>query len=138
MSLKHIIKKFPLFIFLFCSVSVFAQNTIVSGTVTDANTRQPMPYVTVAFNTSNIGINTNDQGKYTIRTTQKFTQIKATFVGYKPALLTIISGKEQVVNIRLFPEAQALKEVTVVSGKAEKYRNKDNPAVELIRQVIET
>jgi hypothetical protein len=137
MSLKHIIKKFPLFIFLFCSVSVFAQNTIVSGTVTDANTRQPMPYVTVAFNTSNIGINTNDQGKYTIRTTQKFTQIKATFVGYKPALLTIISGKEQVVNIRLFPEAQALKEVTVVSGKKEKYRNKDNPAVELIRHVIE-
>ncbi|MES2276896.1 MAG: DUF5686 family protein [Bacteroidota bacterium] len=109
----------------------------MTGTVTDANTKQPLSYVTVAFNGSNIGINTNDQGKYTIRTTQKFFQIKASFVGYKPALLTIVPGKEQVINIRLFPEAKALQEVTVVSAKKEKYRNKDNPAVELIRQVIE-
>lgn len=127
----------PLFL-LFCSIPVFAQSTIVSGTVTDANTKQPLSFVTVSFNGSTIGINTNDQGKYILRTSQlKFTQIKATFVGYKPALLTIVQGKTQAINIRLFPEAQALQEVTVKAGKKVKYTNKDNPAVELIRQVIE-
>ena len=33
--------------------------------------------------------------------------------------------------------AQQLQEVVVKSGKKPKYRNKDNPAVELIRRVIE-
>ncbi|QKJ30901.1 carboxypeptidase-like regulatory domain-containing protein [Mucilaginibacter mali] len=139
MNFNRFIKNLLLpLLLLFCSIPVFAQSTIVSGTVTDANTKQPLSFVTVAFNGSTIGINTTDQGKYTLRTSRtNLTQIKASFVGYKPALLTIVPGKTQVINIRLFPEAQALQEVTVKSGKKQKYTNKDNPAVELIRQVIE-
>jgi hypothetical protein len=139
MNFKQILNtSFLALITLFCSIAAFAQSTIITGTVTDANTKQPLSFVTIAFTGSSIGINSNDQGKFTLRTTQQnLTQIKATFVGYKAALLTIIPGKQQVINIRLFPEAQQLKQVEVVSAKREKYRNKDNPAVELIRQVIE-
>src|SRR4051812_19925552 len=110
MNFKHISKFFLFILLLFCSFNVIAQNTVVTGTVTDANTHQPLSFVTVSFVNSTIGINSNDQGKYTLHTSQKYFQIKASFVGYKPALLTIIPGKEQVVNIRLFPEAKALQE----------------------------
>jgi len=138
MNLSQLIKKvYFLIIPLLYAFNGFAQSTVVSGTVTDANTHHPLSFVTVAFNNSNIGINTNDQGKYTLRTTRPFTQIKVSFVGYKPALLTVVPGKEQVINVRLFPEAQQLNEVVVKSGKKVKYHNKDNPAVELIRKVIE-
>jgi hypothetical protein len=133
---KTYIKLVLLISFLFSTSSLFAQTTVVSGTVTDAGTRQPLPYVTVSFSGSTIGGQTSISGKYSISTTMQFDHIKVSFVGYKDAVLAIIPGKTQVVNVRLFPEAQQLKEVVVKSGKKTRYRNKDNPAVELIRQVI--
>ncbi len=136
MDLKRILNKPFLLFFLFYSTFLYAQTTVITGTVTDATNRQPLPFVTISFNNSGVGTNSNDQGKYTLRTTQKFTQIKATYVGYKPVVINIVAGKEQAVAIKMFPTAEALKEVDVKAGKKEKYRNKDNPAVELIRQVI--
>lgn len=129
-------------LFLICTVVAFAQTqpqtqTVVTGIVTDANTRQPLPFVTVSFNNSNIGINTNEQGHYTLRTSQRFSQIKATYVGYKPVVINVTIGKEQAVSIRMVPVAEDLAQVDIVGAKRTKYTNKDNPAVELIRHVIE-
>src|ERR1700756_713891 len=129
MNLETIYKKLFLVIFLLlCSTALFAQTTTVSGTVTDASTRQALPYVTVSFAGSSIGNQTSISGKYSISTTQHFDHIKVSFVGYKDAVISITPGISQVVNVRLFPEAQQLKEVTVKSGKKPKYRNKGNPA----------
>jgi hypothetical protein len=41
-----------------------------------------------------------------------------------------------VLNIKLFPSAKQLNEVTIQAAKRAKYTNKENPAVELIRKVI--
>jgi len=138
MNLETIYKKLFLVIFsLLCSPLLFAQTTTtVSGTVTDASNKHPLPYVTVSFSGSSIGNQTNNSGKYSISTTQHFDHIKVSFIGYKDAVIAITPGIAQVINVRLFPEAEQLKEVTVKSGKKAKYRNKGNPAVELIRQVI--
>lgn len=138
MNFKYKLTKITfLFILLLGTVTAFGQ-TVISGTVTDANTKHTLPYVSVAFNNSTVGTSTNDQGRYVLRTSQlNLTQLKITFVGYKPALLTIVPGKAQVLNIKLFPEAQNLTEVKVVSAPKQKYTNRDNPAVELIRKVIE-
>jgi hypothetical protein len=139
MNFIYILKKTPLFItFLFCTTLAWAQNTIVTGTVTDANTKHVLSFVTVAFNNSTIGTLTNDQGRYVLRSnSNNLTQLKVAIVGYKPALLSVIPGKAQVINVKLFPEAKALNEVKVVGGPKPKYTNRDNPAVELIRKVIE-
>lgn len=139
---RHFNKYYFTFLLFFCSViAVQAQTpsatqTVVSGTVTDASTHKPLSFVTVAFAGTNIGINTNDQGKYTLRTSQSYNQLKASFIGYKTVVVNIAPGKEQIINIKLSPEAEALDEVTIKSAKRQKYRNKDNPAVELIRKVI--
>jgi len=145
MDLSRHFKKYYFTLLLFiCSVAaVQAQTpqgqplqTVVSGTVTDAATHKPLSFVTVAFNGTNIGINTNDAGKYTLRTSKSYNQLKASFVGYKPVVVNIAPGKEQIINIRMISETEQLNEVTIKSAKRTKYRNKDNPAVELIRKVI--
>ncbi|GAB2690700.1 DUF5686 and carboxypeptidase-like regulatory domain-containing protein [Mucilaginibacter koreensis] len=118
------------------AISASAQQTIVTGMVTDAGNRQPLPYVTVVFQGSSNGTNTNETGRYALRSTTPYSSVKVSFVGYKTAVLAITPGKEQVLNIRLQPDNRQLGEVVVKAGKKKKYTNKDNPAVELIRQVI--
>jgi hypothetical protein len=138
MDCKNLLKKlFSLSFFLFLTSFLFAQNTVVSGTVTDAANKQPMPYVTVSFAGTSIGMSTNDQGKFSITTDKSYDHIKVSFLGYRDVILPVIVGKEQVINVKLSAMAEQLGEVDVKAGKKPKYRNKGNPAVELIRQVIE-
>lgn len=139
MNFKHIFKKLLFLIVLwFAGINAFGQTTVITGTITDANNKHLLPFVAIAFKNTNIGTSSNDQGRYTLRTSQlNLTQLNVSFVGYKPALLTIVPGKQQVLNIKLFPEAQNLDEVKIVAGPKTKYTNKGNPAVELIRKVIE-
>ncbi len=139
MDFKYLYKSLFLIIFLSFFTSVLmAQSTVITGTITDAANKQTMPLVSVSFTGTTIGVTTDNDGKYTLKTDQAHQQIKVSFLGYKDAFFAVVPGKEQVINIRLFPAAaQQLNEVVVKSGKKPKYRNKDNPAVELIRKVIE-
>ena len=113
-----------------------AQNTIVNGRVTDANTKVALHYVTVTFAGNNGGVTTDNDGKFRLSTREKYAEIKISYIGYKSVTRTIDPGKEQTVNIALSEDHQLLNEVVVKSGKKPKYRNKNNPAVELIRLVI--
>ncbi|NCD71506.1 DUF5686 and carboxypeptidase-like regulatory domain-containing protein [Mucilaginibacter agri] len=131
--------KSTLLLLLLISTTLFAQaqNTVVRGTVTDAKTKETLPYVTVVFAGSTQGISTDNNGKFTITTSNAtYNQIKVSFVGYKTVVRAIEPGKEQTINIALGVDTRLLGEVVVKGGKKAKYRNKDNPAVELIRKVI--
>ena len=125
-----------LVIFISFSFIVRGQNTIVSGTVTDAQTNQTLPFVSVSFPGTSIGVNSNNSGKYSITTGKTYTELKFSYIGYKTVTRIIIAGKDQVINVKMQSDVQTLATVRVVSGKKQRYRNKDNPAVELIRQVI--
>jgi len=124
-----------LIIIFFC-VAARGQNSVVSGTVTDAQHGKPLPFVTVSFPGTSIGVSSDNNGKYSITTGKTYTQLKFSLIGYQSVIRTIVAGKEQVINVKLQPDVQALATVTIKSGKKKRYRNKDNPAVELIRQVI--
>ncbi|WP_214070521.1 DUF5686 and carboxypeptidase-like regulatory domain-containing protein [Mucilaginibacter sp. dw_454] len=128
---------FLAFLLLYTS-SLFAQITRVTGVITDggSKTHETMPYVTVGFAGTTIGGPTNSEGRFSISTDKSVKQIKASFVGYKDAFINITPGMSQVVNIKLIPAETELTEVDVKAGKKPRYRNKGNPAVELIRQVI--
>ncbi len=137
MNFKNLFRKLPFLAFLFFyTPAIFAQATRVTGTVTDGSTKETMPFVTVAFTGSTIAAPTNNDGKYTISSDKQYSQIKASFLGYRDAIIAIKPGQTQVININLMPLAQELTEVEIKAGKKPRYRNKDNPAVELIRQVI--
>src|SRR6218665_3356793 len=124
------------FFFLLLFNSLFAQKTVVSGIVTDAKTSDPVPFATVFFDESGTATTTDGSGYYKLESDKGYTKLKVMVIGYKPASKEVISGKEQQLNFKLQAEAKQLGEVTVKAQRS-KYRNKDNPAVELIRKVID-
>lgn len=109
--------------------------TLVRGTVRDAVSGDPMPFVSVSIKGTTIGTTTDVKGNYELQTTENATRIQFTFVGYLTETKNIIMGQTQTVNAALQEDKRVLDEV-IVKPKKEKYRNKNNPAVELIRQVI--
>jgi hypothetical protein len=120
-----------------CAAPALAQTTIVRGTIRDAKTKEILPYATVFFDESNIGTTTDSLGRFVIETTDiTYTKLKVLFIGYNPISKEVEPGTDQVIDFKLMPEGKTLNEVTVKS-KRTKYRNKDNPAVELIRKVID-
>lgn len=121
---------------LLLSFNAYSQRTIVKGHVKDAITSVPIPFATIFFDESSIGTITDIDGYYIIITNDSYSTLKVLSIGYKPLSIEVVIGKEQVLDIKLQIEAKQLKEVVVRSEKT-KYRNKDNPAVELIKKVIE-
>ena len=133
--MKYII--YPiLLVFLLLSTITYAQSTIVRGIVTDAATQKALSYVTVSFTGTTIGSYTDDHGIYSLKTTKEVKQLSVSVVGYKTSSFQVTAGVEQIINVKLVSQAKQLTEVVIKSAKKEKYHNKDNPAVELIRQVI--
>jgi hypothetical protein len=110
--------------------------TIVSGVITDSQTKQTIPAATVVFPGTTIGSSTDNDGRFTLQGQGEYTQVRVSFIGYKTVSMAIEPGKSQIINIALVPDNQLLAEVVIKSGKKTRYRNKDNPAVELIRKVI--
>ncbi|MDQ3290474.1 MAG: DUF5686 and carboxypeptidase regulatory-like domain-containing protein [Bacteroidota bacterium] len=118
-------------------VYVWAQTspTIIKGKITDASTNQALIGVSVYFPDSEVGTTTDFEGNYYIKTFKNFTKVQFSYIGYKTVTRTIIPGQITVINIKLTSDSKALNEV-VITGRKGRYRNKDNPAVDLIRQVI--
>jgi hypothetical protein len=136
MNFKYTYKYIFLVLFLLINIAAWSQTTVVTGKVTDGSNKNGLSYVSVAFVGSNIGATTDANGDYTLRTTQPYTKIKASYIGFKDAIHNVVPGKEQVINIRMVPSSTQLNEVSIKTTKKAKYNN-DNPAVALIRKVIE-
>ncbi|QMW02445.1 DUF5686 and carboxypeptidase-like regulatory domain-containing protein [Spirosoma foliorum] len=113
-----------------------AQVTTVTGTIIDGATNQPLPFANIVFVGTTIGISSNERGAYTLTGNGNFVSVAFSFLGYKTVTKSIKPGISQQVSIRLEPDAQVLNEVVIRKSKQERYRNKNNPAVELIRNVI--
>lgn len=122
--------------FVFFATLLQAQKTSVSGTVRDAKTGAAIEFATVFFDESGISTTTDESGRFLLETEKGFYRLKVLIVGYKPQSKEVVPGRPQVINFNLLIDAKELGEVTVRSAKS-RYRNKDNPAVELIRNVIE-
>lgn len=118
---------------LFTGYGVQAQ-TIVKGFIRDAITKKPVSFVTVMFKDGK-GVTSDANGSYSIQTrNSKFTTLEFSYVGYAKATRKIVPGIEQTLDVEM-ELSSAMKEVVVKRGRG-KYRNKNNPAVELIEKVI--
>jgi hypothetical protein len=137
-SLRNVLRQSVLFLsgLLFLSSTLHAQTTTVTGTIIDGATRKPLSFANIVFLGTTIGTTSNEQGAYTLTASGNFTKVAVSFIGYKTITRTITPGITQTLTIRLEPDSQILNEVVIRSGKRERYRNKNNPAVELIRNVI--
>ncbi len=126
-----------LLLFSLCATKqMLAQTTTIRGLVTDAKTGDAIPFVNVFFEGTSIGKTTDFNGQYFIETNEVVSRLRFSLLGYKTDFINISYGISQIVSVKLSPEVKQLKELNV-SGEKQRYRNKNNPAVELIRLVID-
>jgi hypothetical protein len=133
------IRIFAVILVLICRSGIsFAQEIQVKGTVVEVDGKTPLPYVNVFVPGTTVGTRTDANGKYTIGiAAAEADSLRFAFLGYKTVTLPLSRQPQQVMNVRLQVASRSLTEVVVKAGKKERYRNKDNPAVELIRLVID-
>ncbi len=129
-----------LFIGIFSTSSILAQSseklTRIRGTVIDKETKEPLPFVAVAFPGTSIGTTTDFDGKYELSTQWATESLEISFIGYTSSVVPVKLGEKQVIDIELESEAITLDADIVVKAKKKRYRKKNNPAVALMRKVI--
>lgn len=110
--------------------------TIVRGKVMDVDAHHPLPLINVKINGSKYGTVTDQQGDFYLSAPGNYNRVTFSYVGYQSVTKSIAPGKDNVLNISMRRGQTQLKEVAITSGKKKRYRNKGNPAVDLIREVI--
>jgi hypothetical protein len=136
MSIKIVIKYLALGLLFGCSLQLQAQKAyIITGHVNDASTKEPLAFASVLAPKNSLGTQTDENGRFSIRSATPILELRVAYVGYKS--ITIINNSDSTRLIKDFllePQTEILKEVLI---KPKKYRNKNNPAVELIRLVVD-
>ncbi|MDQ6471529.1 carboxypeptidase-like regulatory domain-containing protein [Flavobacterium sp. LHD-80] len=82
----------------------------ISGVVLDGND-QPLPGASVNINGRNEGVQTDFDGKFSIKAPQN-TILNITYIGFEPARVNV--GRNNLVSIRLRENSQNLQEVVTV------------------------
>lgn len=131
--------KFKYLLFSITVVLLSAQNgrlmaQTVSGTVVDAKSGAPLPYVNVYYEGKGVGAATDTDGKFSVPYRKGWNKLTVSSVGFTKIEIPI-SGPIDNLKVRLEMNSQAIKGVSV-KGKKKKYDRKNNPAVELMRKVI--
>lgn len=128
--LKHqnaVIKYKGSFLFLFFLSVVASGQNVVTGKVYDAQTRQPLAFVNIITNSSNIGTATDIDGEFQITSQNPIRFLSLTYVGYQPKYFYV---KEETRGLKIYLEKTSveLSEVVVVAG--------ENPAHRIIKNVV--
>ena len=110
--------------------------TILSGVIKDSATGMPIAAASVLFRGGK-GTLTDSAGYYKLTTAQtKYAQLQISYVGYKTQYINFEPGKQLVINSFIATDPRYISSVTVSTSKRAPYKNKGNPAVELINKVI--
>ncbi|QEK52332.1 TonB-dependent receptor [Pedobacter aquae] len=108
-----------LFILLFIAVNAIAQERTVTGTVTSAGDKLPLPGVSVRVKGANTSTQTNFDGKFTLKVPSSTNTLTFSFIGFVTKDVSIPNSGN--LNVTLEEDAKQLSEVVVVAyGSAKK------------------
>lgn len=115
------------------ALSVSAQ---ISGYVIDRYTGDSIAYASIVYKGQKTSASADLHGHYKIK---RLNNHKLTFsaLGYQSQTVFISSKVGDILVVKLRPDTRKLGEVVVKSKKKSKYSRKNNPAVELMKKVIE-
>lgn len=99
---------------------------ILKGKVTDAETGDPIAFANVLIQGTSVGVTTDFEGEYLIRTQTQGDSLTVSYLGYTTQSKKIQKLNEQTINFQLWPEAFELGTFVFEAG--------ENPAFEIIRR----
>ena len=132
--MRNLTKAFSLVI-LFWAMVLSAQAQ-VTGVVVDRESGDTIPFASLIYKGHHISAMGEENGTFSIERHNGW-QLTVKAVGYKTTTLSIKADMQLPVVVRMKPEAQRLEEVVVRSKRRSKYSRKNNPAVELMKRVIQ-
>ncbi len=108
--------------------SLNAQITRIRGVIKDSDTNEPIPFVSVYFQNTQIGTITNTDGEYFLENRIATDTIIASFVGYEAQKKPVRRNQFQEINFSLKTNVYYLDEVVILPG--------ENPAHPILRNII--
>ncbi|MHA7058287.1 TonB-dependent receptor domain-containing protein [Aquimarina sp. M1] len=118
-----------LLIMILSTICGWAQNEeiLVSGSLVEAGTGQPVPYATVVLNNTKsnsviTGATTDDNGIFAIKTSESNFYVEISFMGFETIQIRnfqVIEGKVELGTVKLSQDSQTLDEV-IVRGEVSK------------------
>ncbi|MBN8702591.1 MAG: carboxypeptidase-like regulatory domain-containing protein [Bacteroidetes bacterium] len=105
-----------------------AQQTVVTGKIVDADTKEPLPFVSVLLKGTKVGTSSDFDGMFSLSSPDPSDSIVVSYVGYLRNSKKIKRNATQHIVIELRKNAISLSEVVIKPG--------ENPAHRIIRKVI--
>lgn len=95
-------------------ITLASQAQTISGTILDAKTQEPVPYVNIGVLHKGVGTVADDKGAYRlpVGSASANDTVRVSSLGFRPRLLRVQELRQQP-NVALSPEAVALGEVKV-------------------------
>ncbi len=100
---------------------------LITGTVVDAQSGEPLPTATVQVVGMTLGATTNADGAFRLYLREIPAGLQVRFIGYNSAILTVDATTDMPLDIRLEPVRYELDELVVVD---------EDPALNIMRRVI--
>ena len=115
--------------FVVAAYTACGQAVNISGSVKDAESREPLSYASVLLLPSSQGTTTDEQGNFTIPLTgsdSRTSRLVVSFIGYQTDTVDI-HQRQSRYTILLMPDVNALKEVVVISGTMKEVSKMNSP-----------
>lgn len=96
------------------NISAHAQQTRISGKVTDKITREPIPFANIYLKGTTIGATSSEDGSYQLVATEDADSIYASVMGYTTLARPVKRGVSQVIDFALAGAEKKLKEVVIL------------------------
>ncbi|MEZ4921224.1 MAG: DUF5686 family protein [Saprospiraceae bacterium] len=122
-----------LFAFLLFATAGISQNTL-KGVILDDETGTPVPFASIKIPSQNKATQSNEDGLFELPVENTGFVLEISCIGYRSLTDSFPKGPLEYQRIRLKPQVQEIREITI---RPDKYKNKNNPTVALIKQVID-
>ncbi len=125
-----------IFFSLLFGASTFAQNAMITGTITNKSSGEPIPYVHVI--SDKIGTQSDFNGFYKITLSEGTNTIRFSFLGFKTQEIevTLTANESKELNISLIEQDELLQTVVVSGSKYERKLSEETVSIEVIRPSI--
>ena len=131
---KTLLSLVPILLFVFQS---FAQDVVLSGTIKDKETNEPLVGASVVTE-GGTGVTTDLDGKYRISLPKGVHNLRYSFIGYRPKLkqVDLSSGAPLTIDVNLSMKAEQLDFVVVSASQYEKSIAEETVSMEVVSKEL--
>ncbi|RPD46040.1 carboxypeptidase-like regulatory domain-containing protein [Paracnuella aquatica] len=115
--IRYAMKSKLLILVLLCTLSIGAlAQSVVSGQVVDAETKQPLQGASVFAQNTTRGVITNSEGRYQLALERGGYELIVSFTGYQSQTVNVDANEAKTLDIELKKEDKSIGEVVVKSS----------------------